>query len=56
LRAPLVAVNAAMLLSTPVEGTHYLIDMILGAVVAVVAIVAVRWLMAVKAGPRLAAA
>ena len=35
LRGPLVAINVAMLLSTPVEGTHYLIDMILGAAVAV---------------------
>lgn len=48
LRAPLVAVNAAMLLSTPVEGTHYLIDMILGAAVAIVAILAVRRFLAVN--------
>ena len=33
-RAPLIAANVAMLLSTPVEGTHYLTDMILGGVVA----------------------
>lgn len=38
LRWPIVAINAAMLLSTPVEGTHYLIDMILGAIVALVAL------------------
>ena len=36
LRWPLLAVNAAMLLSTPVEGTHYLADMLGGAVVALV--------------------
>jgi hypothetical protein len=41
-RAVLLVVNAAMLLSTPVEGTHYLTDMILGAGVAFVAIGAVR--------------
>lgn len=35
LRWPLLALNGAMLLATPVEGTHYLIDLILGAVVAV---------------------
>ena len=34
LRWPLLALNVGMLLSTPVEGTHYLIDMILGAAVA----------------------
>lgn len=34
LRWPIVALNAAMLLSTPVEGTHYLVDMILGVLVA----------------------
>ena len=38
LRWPLTAINAAMLLSTPVEGTHYLADMILGAVVALIAL------------------
>jgi len=42
LRPLLVPVNVAMLLSTPVEGTHYLTDMILGAIVAVFAIAAVR--------------
>ena len=31
LRWPLLLINAAMLLSTPVEGTHYLVDMIGGA-------------------------
>ncbi|WP_237713919.1 phosphatase PAP2 family protein [Novosphingobium sp. Rr 2-17] len=43
LRWPIVALNVAMLLSTPVEGTHYLIDMILGAGVAVMAIALARW-------------
>ncbi|WP_082470864.1 MULTISPECIES: phosphatase PAP2 family protein [unclassified Sphingomonas] len=38
LRWPVVAINTAMLLSTPVEGTHYLIDIILGTVVALAAI------------------
>lgn len=35
---PLVVANVAMLLSTPVEGTHYLIDLVLGAVVALCSI------------------
>lgn len=38
LRRPILIVNLAMLLATPVEGTHYLIDIIAGAVVALVAI------------------
>ena len=37
-RIPLILANVAMLLSTPVEGTHYLIDLILGAAVALVAV------------------
>jgi len=37
LRWPLFAVNGAMLLSTPIEGTHYFIDLLLGALVAMVA-------------------
>lgn len=36
LRWLLIAITSAMVLSTPVEGTHYLIDMILGAGVAIV--------------------
>lgn len=44
LRWPLTILNVAMLLSTPVEGTHYLSDMIAGALVALIAIVAVRQL------------
>jgi membrane-associated phospholipid phosphatase len=42
LRWPLIALNAAMLLATPVEGTHYLTDMIVGALVAIAASIAVR--------------
>lgn len=42
LRWPLLGLNVAMLLATPVEGTHYLADMIVGAIVAIVATVAVR--------------
>lgn len=42
LRWWIVALNAAMLLSTPVEGTHYLIDMILGVLVALVSLALVR--------------
>ncbi|MEO9131402.1 MAG: phosphatase PAP2 family protein [Sphingomonas sp.] len=38
LRWPLLVLNVAMLLSTPVEGTHYLTDMIAGALVALVAL------------------
>ncbi len=42
LRLLVVPINVAMLLSTPVEGTHYLTDMILGALVALLAIFTVR--------------
>lgn len=38
LRWVLVPLNAAMMLSIPVEGTHYLTDMLLGLIVALVAI------------------
>jgi membrane-associated phospholipid phosphatase len=38
LRWPVLGMNAAMLLATPVEGTHYLTDILLGIAVAVVAI------------------
>ena len=41
LRLPLIGLVAAMLLATPVEGTHYLIDIILGAGVARIAMEAV---------------
>lgn len=43
LRWSLLALNLAMLLSTPVEGTHYLTDVIMGMTVAVVALVTVVW-------------
>lgn len=38
LRWPILLLNLAMLTATPVEGTHYLVDMIGGALVAVVAL------------------
>jgi hypothetical protein len=38
LRWPLTALNLAMLLSTPVEGTHYLADIIIGAAVGIAAV------------------
>lgn len=41
LRWPILILNVGMLISTPVEGTHYLSDMILGAAVAGVALGAV---------------
>jgi membrane-associated phospholipid phosphatase len=44
LRWPLLGINAAMLLATPVEGTHYLVDIIAGAAVAVVSVLLVRFL------------
>ena len=45
LRWVLTPVNIAMLMATPIEGVHYLSDMILGACVAILAIAAVRgWL------------
>jgi membrane-associated phospholipid phosphatase len=42
LRWVLVPLNAAMLLATPVEGTHYLSDMVMGFIVAMTAIGIVR--------------
>lgn len=44
LRWPLIAVNLVMLLSIPVEGTHYLADMIGGTLVALVAYSATKYL------------
>lgn len=41
LRWPLVALNTAMLLATPIEGTHYLADMLAGLAVAIFASVVV---------------
>ncbi|MBO9581781.1 MAG: phosphatase PAP2 family protein [Sphingobium sp.] len=45
LRRVLIPMNIAMLLATPVEGTHYFIDMILGAIVALSAIIQVDYFM-----------
>ncbi len=45
LRWPVFAMNAAMLLSTPVEGTHYLIDILLGTMVALAAIATLHRIM-----------
>ncbi len=42
LRWPIVLMNLAMLLAIPVEGTHYLADMIVGSFVAVLAIGVVK--------------
>ncbi|WP_256869191.1 phosphatase PAP2 family protein [Sphingobium lactosutens] len=42
LRWPVLILNVAMLVSTPVEGTHYLVDMILGGIVAVSALVLIH--------------
>lgn len=50
LRVLNTTLNVAMLLSIPVEGTHYLTDMLVGAMVAIAAIFAVRW--ALQALPR----
>jgi hypothetical protein len=44
LRWPLIGLNCAMLLSIPVEGTHYLADMIGGALVALVAYSALKFI------------
>ena len=49
LRMPLILLNLAMTLAIPVEGTHYLMDMALGAVVAVVALIVVGRLVAMPA-------
>ena len=50
LRWFLLPLNAAMLLATPVEGTHYLSDMVCGLIVAVTAYVGVR--LAINQMPR----
>lgn len=44
IRWPLLAINVAMLLSTPIEGTHYLTDMIGGVAVALFALATVTYL------------
>lgn len=46
LRRVIVPVNLAMLAVTPVEGAHYLVDMLFGVVVALIAVGAVRQLAA----------
>ena len=46
LRIPLLLLNGAMLIATPVEGTHYLTDMLIGALVAGVAIGLHDWVVA----------
>jgi hypothetical protein len=52
LRWPVLGVNIAMLLSTPVEGTHYLIDILLGTIVAMAAIATLHRLMPRAIGRR----
>jgi membrane-associated phospholipid phosphatase len=52
LRWPLIGLSLAMLLSVPVEGTHYLSDMIIGAAVALVALVLAGKLMEKWGRPR----
>ena len=42
LRRVIVPVNVAMILATPVEGTHYLVDILLGIMVALVAVAIAR--------------
>ena len=51
LRWPILAMNIAMLLSTPVEGTHYLSDMLGGALVALFALGTVRLLTSQRWSP-----
>jgi membrane-associated phospholipid phosphatase len=51
LRWPLVTINALMLLATPVEGTHYLADILAGAMVAAASIAIVRAVARRLAGP-----
>lgn len=43
-RLPAVIVNGLMILSTPISGEHYLVDVIAGGIVANAAIVAAKWL------------
>jgi hypothetical protein len=50
LRRVVVPINLAMLLATPVEGTHYLADMIIGALVALAALAIVRVALARRSG------
>lgn len=53
-RWPLIGLNVAMLLSIPVEGNHYLADMLMGGTIGVgaVILVALAWRMAGRAAGR----
>lgn len=51
LRAPIFALNSLMLLATPVEGTHYLSDLLIGMAVALLAIALTR--LAIGQAPQL---
>jgi len=44
IRWPLLALNAVMVASTPIEGTHYLVDVIAGLAVSAVSVLAVLWI------------
>ena len=46
LRWPAIVLNGAMLISTPIFGSHYLVDIIAGAGIAVVTIAAIEWMLA----------
>jgi len=48
--------NAMMLTFTPLRGSHYLVDVIAGVALAIVAIPASQWLMRILAGPSARAA
>jgi membrane-associated phospholipid phosphatase len=48
--------NAMMLTFTPLHGSHYLVDVIAGVALAIVAIPASQWLMRILAGPSARAA
>lgn len=50
LRWPLILLNIAMLFATPVEGTHYLADIVLGMMVALAALAAMRLTFTRQAG------
>ncbi len=52
LRVPLIALNAAMLLATPIEGTHYLADMMGGALIGAIALTLTSLAEIVAAGVR----
>lgn len=43
IRTPLLAVNAAMLAVTPIEGTHYIVDVAAGMLLAATLITALHW-------------